>query len=268
MNQLELKLRKPGTDKVITKSYVGASKWNELTESDLIALAKASEYGLNIAKSKMLMAMKLYKIDYRSFMNLSHENKYHITKLCDFLFEKCELNKWIIKKLRIGFKTFHGPEDYLADLTGAEMAWLEAKYSDYQKDFKQDLIDEIIAILYRPKKLFAKKRMPFSEELAEETLLRVRLLPKAVKTAIFLNFKGCRNYIIDTHPIIYSGESSNNTKKNHSKSVWEPVLRKLAKTGVFGDYDSTKKQNFYTILAEVTDMIVDSQELQKKMKKA
>lgn len=268
MNQLELKLRKPGTDKVITRSYVGASKWNELTESDLIALAKASEYGLNIAKSKMLMAIKLYKIDYKSFMNLSHENKYHITKLCNFLFEKCELNRWVIKKIRIGLRSYYGPEDYLSDLTGAEMAWLEAKFSDYQKDFKLSVIDEIIAILYRPKPLFSSKRLPFSEELAEKTLKRVKLLPRAVKLAIFLNYKGCRNYIIDMHPVIYSGESTSSTKKNHSKSVWEPVLRKIAKTGVFGDYDSTKKQNFYTILAELTDMILESQELQKKFKKA
>lgn len=268
MNQLELKLRKPGTDKVITKSYVGASRWNELTESDLIALAKASEFGLNIAKSKMLMAIKLYKIDYRSFMNLSHENKYHLTKLCNFIFEKCELNKWVIKKIRIGFKTYYGPEDYLSDLTGAEMAWLEAKFSDYQKDFNQAIIDEIIAILYRPKKLFAKKRLPFSEELAEETLKRVKLLPKSVKTAIFLNYKGCRNFIIDKHPVIFSGEAKTSTKKNHNKSVWEPVYRKLAKSGVFGNYEETKKQNFYTILAEVTDMITESQELQSKLKKA
>lgn len=268
MNTLDIKLRKPGTDEVIVKSYVGASKWNELTESDLITLAKASEVGLNISKSKMVMAMKLYNIDYRSFKNLNNENKYHIIKLCNFLFEKCELNKWLIKKVRIGFKTYYGPEDYLSDLTGAEMAWLEAKFADYQRTFKAEIIDEIIAILYRPKRLFAKKRMPFTEELAEKTLNRVKLLPKSVKTAIFLNYKGCRNFIIDKHPVIFSGDAEKNPKKNHSKSVWEPVLRKIAKTGVFGDYESTKKQNFYTILAEVTDMITESQELQQKLKKA
>jgi len=181
---------------------------------------------------------------------------------------------------------YYGPATAFADLSFFEFRMASYYYSQFiEKQNEQDL-DRLIALLYRPAKSFwfIRKRLKNCDGIKRENIdshtnpnrlearaKRVSRLPFAVKYTILLYVAGSFSFIRSGKPEIDGKEIDlERLYKNEpdGESIgMSGLLFSMAESGIFGNIDDTDKQNIYTILARMYQLMLISEETERKFKK-
>jgi hypothetical protein len=179
-----------------------------------------------------------------------------------------------------------GPDDALGNCTFFEYKEAYAQWYQYQETSDESYIDQLIAILYRPKRRclrLIKHRKNFNGDsrdpytvLSNPTVLERRMKkiakwPPWVKYGIWLWFTACMEYLRTGKPVIdgieidlsilYKGEGG-----GAAGIGLTGVLYSLAETGVFGGIRETGDSNLYDVLARLYQVKLQMDELKEKSK--
>ncbi len=180
---------------------------------------------------------------------------------------------------------FYGPESGFSDLTFYEFRTASYYYAQYVEKKKEEDLDRLIALLYRPGKKFwfikkrrsdcnGIRRRPISAEtnpsILEKRARRLSKLPFPVKYTILLYCAGCFAFIRSGRPEIDGKEITlerlfKDEPENESIGM-SGLLFSIAESGIFGNIRETDQQNIYTILARMYQLMLQEEDLKRKYK--
>lgn len=260
-------------DKKIT-TYTAPADWNECTKEDLINISKTVRAGYSVIQSEIYLALKLFKIPIRLFSKLSAEDKFAIVSLCKFVENERILDKNLIPSFRFIFQKYFGPSDEYDNIEGLEFAYTELCYTRYIETKQLQYLEDLCAILYRPRKYFNVKndiRKDFFVRESNNRSKKFKSLPHHLKFSIFLNYEAWRNWLISEHPNIFpkiqiQEDSEDEPTSGNNTSLWVKAYRMIAESGVFGNYDQVCKQPLLVLFAQLEDKILEAKEDRSKYK--
>lgn len=241
-----------------------ASKWDELTEDQLLYVAKYWEAwrllmqnNESLLKVKALLFLELMtentvfnrkkRIDL--IAQLGSEQQYQLTQLTNFVFESNGLLKCPIKCISSAFKKLYPPNDRLANLKGGEFMFADDFFVKYIDKGKVEDLDLLIACLYRPLQWRSKNRIAFDKDLIEKSLPTINKLSYAQKQLIVLWYRACRKIIVAENAEVFSNENQSSAKNKG----WLSVI--LAMSGdKFGTFEQTALTDLHLIFEELKDL--------------
>lgn len=263
------------------------SEWNELTASNMLWLAKRFPYPptngfsfeffvhlINLKKNirfswalfrNSLLSLKLdrqWKDE--TLIELGESNFFlqqinqTISALDDFrwVHEFGAMEKCLIRKIRIGFRSYYGPGDMLANVVGDEFSHADDFLSLFLETKEDKYLHYMIACLWREKaanKMPHDNRIPFSEFEVTKRAEKIAKLNSKFKYACLINYMGLRSWFItrETSRIVFS-KSENQSSGN---SNWGTILLRIAENKTFGIHSEVKKTFIHDIVDHLADKI-------------
>ena len=189
------------------------STWNELTKKQLLFVAGMFHKGLSIVDFKVTTLYEFLSVKSKDFKRINADDGYYLCKTLDFILDEVTLTKNMIPTLRRGITTFYGASDGLLYCTFGEFTWAHTRFEQYVKDKSPSALNELVAILYRPKKFgwFIRRyftestdpRVRFKERTFKKRALKMAKVDPLIKYCVFLFFSGCMNSLPKQFPNVY-----------------------------------------------------------------
>lgn len=289
--------------------YTMAEQMHELNERQYITLCyvlNGIESG-NISQERAALMLTLsfasirfslrYWLMSKKAKELVHANLMQISKLTESVFERrttANGETMLVPSIAFTdnkikrFGRLSGPDDALTNCSFFEYKQAFGAWLQYQETQDVAHLDEMIAILYRPRVSFAwiKMRMKnFGGDSREKFTVksnplrlqarvkRVQKWPAHVKYGIWLWFTACMDFLRVGKPVIdgqeidlsilYKGDDGNSAGIGLTG-----VLYSLAETGVFGDIEETGNANLYDVLARLYQVKLQTDNLKQKKERA
>ena len=186
-------------------------------------------------------------------------------------------------------KTLHGPVDGFQDLTFCEYRMAYTWFKAYSESNNESYLDQLIAILYRPRKPFlcirkyfpgydGQRRIPFTAksdpQLLNNRLKRIEKLPTHIKYAIFLYFSGCEDFLRTGSPevdgtkidlsIIYKKQGSNEQDSELKDIGLLGILYNLSESKVFGSIEQTDSQMLWDVMLRLYQVVKQNKDLERR----
>jgi hypothetical protein len=221
----------------------------------------------------------------QEFVDTINENVFRISETMNSFFVPDEGKQSLVfnynttKNLLPQIGRLYGPSEALINCTFFEYKEAHIRYFEFCKTKEDQYLDELIAILYRPKKIlhFLRKLLPgYDGELRtrftsktnkryfNNRLKKIAKLPYHIKFCVYLYFQQCENFLITGKPVIdgteidlgllYKGASSSSSGKPDIGLTG--ILFSLAETNVFGNVEETANTNLYDILSRLYQLKV------------
>lgn len=239
------------------------SSWNELTTRQLLFIAARwrkwvdymkmnadlSKEGIVLVKLFMgVFSINPFNEGRKIFYKLNRVQMHALIKKVDFILYSPALTKNMLPTIKVGGKTYYGPEDGLKNICLHEFAFADSFITNYGKSRDENDLDTAIAVLYRPaidvnsSEYAGDIRGKFKKHLVEVHQKQLRELPYEYKQAIYLWYRGCRDAIEKRYPRVFNGE-----KQDGPDFGWLGIIQELA-GDKFGTYDETGYWPAYDIL--------------------
>lgn len=153
----------------------------------------------------------------------------------------------------------HGPDDMLSNCSSIEFAKADTRLQSYRNTGAEKYLDELIAVLYRPRGYFRvlKKyatgyyntdvRLPYSDaHLANAA--RISKLPADQRQAILMWFEGCSHTMADKYDAVFSGGPS-----GEDNLGWAGVFQRIADKAT--EIEKVMAVNIHTLLFDLDQRI-------------
>lgn len=274
------------------------SCWNEINRRNLLFLSKRFPYqptrGLSL--SFFWHALNLPanpKLAWAIAQNFILSKKMNLAWKNDAVMEFGETNFWeqqiimaleeldnfqwlhtdgaieqcLIKKFRIGFTYYYGPDERLCNVTATEFEHADMFLLEFLTSKEEHLLNKCIATLWRESKWFNKSddiRVPFSEFSLEKREKKIARMPQYLKNACLINYLGMRKAFIESsNAAVVFSESK--TQKASKSTNWGTILLRLAEKQVFGTYKQTRESYIHDIVDYMADLKIQEQERAKNV---
>lgn len=169
---------------------------------------------------------------------------------------------------------YYGPESELDNLRLAEYdcaekelhAWQSALNAEGQKP-DENLLYRFIACLYRKGKKNYKatdtdRREAFNQGAVQINAEKLKkLLPIGNALAIALWYRACKAKISELYAELFEGEES---EQEPSSIDNFPLMRMIAKSGIYGDFEKVEQMYLYTALTELSESLKEQQRLEEQ----
>lgn len=261
------------------------SDWDELSQKQVDSIFKMLvklnngiiDFDAFIVKAFYLIAgikrnwLSVYKEKLRSkYKNREKQaNTYMLAEFyTKFLFKQNEQNqttaelyyntvKNFFPQVKVRETIFHGPKDFLMDLTFGEFRRVVDALNQLQKDKSEQKLNSFFVLPYRP------NRNPLQTADLNGLSLLAQKIPQHIKLASLLWFSTCVSYIttadididgrlVNFSPLFPKPENSEEKKKDNSLG-WLSVLFAIAKDGLFGTTNNIDERKFYDVLLYMLD---------------
>lgn len=275
MHTIEVNKFANGRRNVFT--YSAPSAWNELSQEDLLIIASAASENISTLQAEIFIALQLFKIKRKQFRLLTSEHRAAIVELVRWIETERVIDKNIIPHFRHRWKKYHGPNVEYDNITGNEFMFAENAFIKYHQSRDPQYLDELVAILYRPH----RKGEIINDIRADCTIYSIiergktfKSLSLELKTAIFLNYQGWRNWLIDEYSVIFPKNASTDNEDQEEPaepespvSMWDLTWRKLAESGTFGTYQQVGKTDIIVLFVHLTEKILEARKLAQERSK-
>jgi len=240
------------------KDYSAPSSWNELTGEQLITWMKICAKDIKEKDALRLATICFYNINQKDFFKLNGAQEIQLLDTLTFLFDpKPKLNNWVIPVIKtLYFKKYHGPAGRFSNITIKEFRYTELLYNAYLVKQEPELLNRLIAALYRPKGKTSTDndvRIALTDLGVSARTESVNKLSSEVKDAIVFNYEGCRNYVITRYPTIFP--KSDKSQKGLSDLIVQ--IKEIA-GGKFGNFVETERTGLYLFLDHVRDEMAEN----------
>jgi hypothetical protein len=281
------------TVKIDNKTFVFPSTWNELDRDQLLRVATVFMMEIPDIEKKIRIIIHFLKLKgriishnernyllfgkYKYFKwmipggirtgkvkQIVDEDLFMICETLNFLFEK---NMLTIQLVPVISKKFYGPDSRLANVSFIEFAKADIRHRNYISSENEMYLDEMLAVLYRPAKKFISFRkflgLPIGDirqKYSDDCIKNAKHfknIPRRYKKALLLYWEGCYNFMIDTFPHVFTGNSDG----SDDGFGFAGMITELAGSK-FGNTEQTAETNMLTILLHLE--IISTQ--QKKSK--
>lgn len=275
-----------------TKELSAPGSWNDLGQRQLLTVLDAIQQVLPSldadekveAKAmdtagRIRICKALLRISWRTARKITSDQWVDILPLADFLFETCDLTAITIKKTRLGFRTYHGPPNRVDNLTFAEFIKADTFFRVYHETKNPEIMDKLIAVLYRPAKPFWRirkqlqgwdgdPRVSFNDKTLARRASRFRKISPDIKGAILYQYWGFRQMRVESFENVFPKTDTTGVagEKVGNDYGWGGTLLELSGTK-FGDVDGTGKNNWYTIMVHLSMLADQAREMELNRKR-
>lgn len=185
------------------------------------------------------------------------------------------------------FKRFHGPTDGFQNLKFGEYVTALRLFLEFASNPNYNLLLEIAATLYRPKKNFhfLKKlsnsydgdcRVPYNPVFTEKYMDSLKYAPVGFVYGVYLFFGAMQQYVTTAKipwagkeidlSILFDSESKSKEPEYQGLGM-DAVLLSMAEGGSFGNLEKVMQTSFWTIIFKMYDIRIRNLEQQKQYKK-
>lgn len=238
------------------QKYTAPSNWGEVQATHLLFWAKVLQKEIERTHAFALATMGFYKIKPSKYFKLTPAHHVQLKNTLSFLAEDNSLVNWLIETIKpLPWLKYYGPSARLSTSTIQEFRYAELYYLAYQKTKSEQLLDQLIATLYRKKgqsKLGLDNRSQLTQATIINNAAKMARLPKATRQAILFNYEGCRNFIFKKYPTVFKAEVD--AKKTNTLPDLEGIIKTVA-GGKFGNYAQTEDTPIYILLDHLADEI-------------
>jgi hypothetical protein len=247
------------------KWYIIPTTWNELTGQQLVRVLRVCNrnYTVLVAQVhlfKILMGIRWIKLWWLGPAEI--DDKLY---LVDWVFEENTLTKNLIPK----YNNFYGPADNLNNLQLCEFIFTEQCYQQFKYNGKDEDLNMLISILYRPpKKLYNRQRNEegdiresFNDNLTSLYAKKVNRWPLSVKEAILFWYEGCRNNLVRKNPEVFGGTGGDPAKYG----LWS-VMRGVAEKAIHGNINQVEKMYVHVFMMELNELVAEADRIKAAYK--
>ena len=257
--------------------------WNELSKPQLLEISKLfDQTGKLITQALDQLSLSFLGLEKwrfnrnRTLLDMNLVQFDEIASKLDWIFEeKASLTAQLIPKLKIGRRTYTGPDESIGNCTAAEISKADTAFLVFQEKQEECYLDDLIAILYRPRKwwwpfkaLFPELhegdlRRRFNDYTVKRRAKRMVKLPKEIKKAILIYYQGCKSEVVEEFPNAFDGKKSSNGLDFGMTGLL------LSLSGdKFGEFEKTKDTNFWLLMMEVETLAVEQKKAEERRKKS
>jgi len=189
------------------------STWNDLTRQQLLYISRLFRRKLTIFDFRVKALLEFLSIKRKAFRRIAPEDAYVLCETLDFLTKEVNLTRNLMPVIRIGLRKYYGPSDAMTNCTFGEFTLASSVQDEFHKSGSEDLLDQLVAILYRPKKTlwFIRKnftdhqdsRIRFMNRSLKKRTDRMGKVDHCVKYSVFLFFNGVLNSLTSLYPYVY-----------------------------------------------------------------
>lgn len=242
--------------------------WEELQAKDRLLMFKLLyKKGLTRPKLRLKLVEKMVLPKHRKVVRVMDPLVIcEISELLQYSFtEPCPLK--IIPGIRHNGTMYYLPDSYLDNAAFIEFMYADAfleQVANHQGKLQDcKALDKLVAILCRPGKWFwsfrkygatadGDRRQRFNSSTLAYRAKKFRNMPMPYKMYVLNYFIACKQAIIHDYPGIFPKEKRNENSESKGSS-WAELLRDVAGTHLYGNYDETAYYNLHTILTNVED---------------
>ena len=216
------------------KTYFMPSDWNELTRKQVLFVSRLFQEQLTIMDFKLRVLCKFLSVSRKVLRRIHPEDAYFLGESLDFLFKEVSLTKNLLPVLRTGRRKYFGPADAMMNSTFGEFTIANSLLDSFSKTKEQKYLDEMVAVLYRPRKWFWFIRKAFTDNqdprkrFVNRTLKkrcrRISRLDFEIKYSVFLFFSGVLNSLPVLYPYVYQQKGDAGNEDNG----WVSLIISLA----------------------------------------
>jgi|GEM_PF-6998157 len=155
--------------------------------------------------------------------------------LNDFLSTEQDFTVWILRTLKIGESIFHGPTNYFSSMKFGEFIAAEMLCNAYLETKRDDLLDNFIAVLYRPGKpdiienFKGDCRIDSDSEMLDIYSQQInKYLSEEQKQGVLYNYIGIRNWITKKYIYVFPVQNNTRSQTDEGNDSWLSIRRHLA----------------------------------------
>jgi hypothetical protein len=189
------------------------SEWNELTKDQVIFVSRLFMAQLSVVEFKLRALFKFLALGRKMMKRIDPEDAHYLMVNLSFLLDEVSLTKNLQPILKAGSHRYYGPADGLTNCTFGEFTRVNSLLDTFSLSKDQKYLDEMMAVLYRPKRRFWFVRKAFTDNqdprrrFAIRTLVRrtrkLKKLAYPVKYSVFLFLSGVLNSLPGKFPYVY-----------------------------------------------------------------
>lgn len=249
-------------------------QWNELSDLQVMRIAAAlfedlDEWALNMKLVRILLDYR-----YKELMQTDAEAMVEqLFPLVEWVKTECNLTEQKMPVVRrwFGLRNYYGPSSALLNLRFCEWDAAERALYEFHQDKSAASLYKFVAVLYRPKRRTAylptddisDKREPYNYSKTEGIAKSLqKIMPLRQAYGILLWYKGCRQHIQQLYPSIFAGSGE---ATDEQQPFFFPLMRSIAKSGIYGDLDKVEQLYLYTTLEEMVAAEEERAEVERAM---
>lgn len=262
--------------------------WNRLTRKQLLTIVNLFKFDLDITAYRVIAFNALANVkltgksrenDPNGLNTYQVKNQYgkfwitaslyhELLKTVDFISKPPTLTNQLFPTIRVLGTRLYGPEEACYNITYNELIYAQLAYTNFTNTKEVKHLNELVAVLYRPRKKKLNKRdpkwngdkrEPFSAFLYQNRSWWMRFIPWKVKYAIYVFYSGSLAHMEAEHPLCFKAGtriSSTPKQSNPAKELIDliPVITKNDPTKekdilnasaytVFDHYESARKEH-------------------------
>ncbi len=176
----------------------------------------------------------------------------------------------LTRNLLPSYQGMHGPADQLSNVRMGEFCFSEFHFVNWKSTGDVSQLNSFVACLYRPaKKGYDHQDNPdgdhreaFNPNLTAGHINKIARWPMRVRAAIALYYQSCREKKIRDYEEVFKDEGG----EQSLHGLWS-VMREVAKSGHFGDFDKVQDQYVDTILMELKEVHAENERIKDEMDK-
>ena len=251
------------------------SRWNELTRDQLIYVCSIfGKYG-TLASFQVNILRKFLSLGLKQFKKIAPDDVIFLSESFSFLQNDVTLTRCLVKSIRVPrfpWNRYTGPTDNMSECTFGEFIKAQVRYEQYASAPDARALDELAAILYRPRKWFWWIRKHFTESNDPRQRFMDKNLPAragrmsrvdhATKYSVFLFLSGIQASLMEKFPNVYR-QSGGSDKRE--LSGWASLVISLA-DGKTDDasLNCIMNSNLYNVFFGLEKKSIDYYELKRK----
>lgn len=278
------------------------SRWNELTPAQFLRVAELSLTNINSAEFKLKLFLTItglrvlpkprILVENEPCFYLAHgktreylvsvDELAGICNLLGFMLREVEqkgggsimlldsrLFRQLIPEIKVQGETWIGPVDAITNILFTEYIHAETAFNNYNKTGDHVHIDSLIAILYRPDAGLLvpgpDKRAPFNDAAIVQRSRMLGGVDPVLKNAILMWYEGCRSYIAEKFPEVFS-YSSPNAKKQDVFESFLYLVNALTNNDVTKT-EQVRQSYLYEVMVALNAIALQNIEMEKSLKK-
>lgn len=237
--------------------------WNELNGKQVVAIMKIfNGQCADLNQARLALLRVLAGLSWYQFFTCSVQQLSEYFYLTDFLIQANTLTIQPVKQ----YRGFYGPADDFSNLRMQEWVYAESYFLAWKqsKEVDQELLNKLVAVLYRKaKKDYNKKinadgdvREDFKENVsAHHAAKEIARWPLAVKQAMATWYEGCRMKLIRDFNECFTGSG------DPSQYGMVAVMIGVAESGIFGDFSKVENQYLRLVMVQWHLSIIEANKL-------
>ena len=210
------------------------STWNELTRKQLLYVSRLFRGQLSLADFRIKALREFLSIKRKVFKRIDPEDTFVLCETLDFLTREVTLTRNVIPVIRTGLRNYYGPSDAMTNCTFGEFTLASSVLEEYHKSGSATHLDQLTAILYRPRKVFWFVRKHFTDHQDSRVRFmnmslkrradRLAKVNHCIKYSVFLFFNGVLNSLTGLYPYVYRQKDDTGSQENG----WASLIISLA----------------------------------------